>query len=50
MFHLDDLEPSVRRKYGDITDREYYDFWASTGSQAYQQSSRSSPRYGTSTA
>jgi hypothetical protein len=38
MFHLDDLEPSVRRKYGDITDREYYDFWASTGSQAYQQS------------
>ena len=38
MFHLDDLEPSFRQKYGDITDREYYDFWASTGSQAYQQS------------
>ena len=35
MFHVDDLEPESRRKYGDITDRDYYDMWAAVGSTAY---------------
>lgn len=35
MFHLDDMEPDVRRAYGDITDQKYYDFWSSVGGIAY---------------
>ena len=37
MFHLADMSPEVRKKYGDITDREYYDFWTDTGAMAYQK-------------
>ena len=37
MFHLADLSPEVRKKYGDITDHEYYDFWARTGGEAYRK-------------
>lgn len=37
MFHLADMSERVRKKYGPITDREYYDFWAATGSEAYQR-------------
>lgn len=37
MFCVDDLKENVRRKYGDITDRQYYDFWASIGGPAYKQ-------------
>ena len=36
MFHVADMGEATRKKYGNITDREYYDFWASTGAQAYQ--------------
>ncbi len=35
-FHLDDMAPETRKIYGDITDREYYDFWAAFGYTAYQ--------------
>lgn len=35
MFHLADMGESTRRKYGDISDREYYDFWKAIGSAAY---------------
>lgn len=35
MFHLDDMDEQARRRYGDITDNEYYDFWASLGGPAY---------------
>lgn len=35
MFHLADMSPGIRKKYGDISDREYYDFWQSTGFEAY---------------
>ena len=35
MFHLADMSEKVRKKYGDISDREYYDFWASMGGAAY---------------
>jgi hypothetical protein len=35
MFHVPDMGEKARKTYGDITDREYYDFWASTGASAY---------------
>lgn len=35
MFHLADMSEETRRKYGNISDREYYDFWKSIGTQAY---------------
>ena len=35
MFHLADLAPSIRKRYGDITDRQYYEFWTGCGSDAY---------------
>jgi hypothetical protein len=37
LFCVNDLTPEYRKKYGNITDREYYDFWASTGATAYTQ-------------
>ena len=37
MFHVPDMPEQVRRKYGDITDREYYDFWTGTGCTAYEK-------------
>lgn len=38
MFHVDDMPPEARKKYGDITDRDLYDFWANIGATAYQDS------------
>jgi hypothetical protein len=35
MFCVADMTPEIRKKYGNITDREYYDFWTATGAQAY---------------
>lgn len=35
MFHLDDLKPETRRKFGNITDRQYYEFWTGIGAAAY---------------
>lgn len=35
MFHVADMSEGVRKTYGDISDRDYYDFWASVGSPAY---------------
>lgn len=35
-FHVEDMDVNVRKKYGAISDREYYDFWATTGATAYQ--------------
>lgn len=37
MFHLADMDEKTRKTYGDITDRQYYDFWASVGGPAYQK-------------
>ncbi len=34
-FHLDDMSPETRKVYGNITDQEYYDFWAAFGYAAY---------------
>lgn len=36
MFHLADMTPNIRKKFGDISDREYYEFWAGMGSVAYR--------------
>lgn len=35
MFCVADMTPEIRKKYGNITDREYYDFWTATGAQAF---------------
>ena len=37
MFHMADMGEKARKTYGDITDRQYYDFWASVGGPAYQK-------------
>jgi len=36
-FHVDDMEPSARKIYGAMTDREYFEFWQATGSKAYMK-------------
>lgn len=35
MFHLADMSENVRRKYGDISDDEFYEFWKGVGGVAY---------------
>lgn len=35
MFRLQDMSPEVRKKYGNITDRQYYEMWTATGVEAY---------------
>lgn len=30
-FHVEDMPPEVRKKYGDISDRDYYEFWQNIG-------------------
>lgn len=30
-FHVEDMPPEVRKRYGDITDRDYYEFWQNVG-------------------
>lgn len=37
LFHVDDLPEDKRKQYGDITDRDYYEMWASSGSMAYMK-------------
>lgn len=37
LFHIDDMSPETRKKYGAVSDREYYDFWTATGAQAYMK-------------
>jgi hypothetical protein len=37
MFHLADKTENTRKMFGDITDREYYEFWASIGWPAFQK-------------
>ena len=35
MFHVADMPDDVRRKYGNIGDEEYYEFWKGVGGVAY---------------
>ena len=37
-FHVADLSPKFRKIYGDITDREYFNFWKGTSGKAYNVS------------
>ena len=37
LFCVDDLTPEYRKRYGNISDREYYEYWAATGATAYVQ-------------
>ena len=35
MFHVADMTEDVRRKYGNISDAQYYEFWKGVGGVAY---------------
>jgi len=35
-FDVDDMSPETRKKYGNITDRDYYEMWAGVGAAAYK--------------
>lgn len=35
LFHVTDMAPEYRKRYGDISDREYYEYWAASGTTAY---------------
>ncbi|MBQ8713028.1 MAG: hypothetical protein IJ551_09475 [Prevotella sp.] len=37
-FHLSDMPDETRRKYGAVTDADYFEFWEGTGSLAYDKS------------
>jgi hypothetical protein len=37
MFHMADNTERIRKMYGDITDRQYYEFWASIGAPAFSK-------------
>lgn len=36
MFHLADLTPEARKRYGDITDKDYFEMWQDMGSTGYR--------------
>ena len=37
MFHIDDMPASVRKKYGNITDAQYFEYWQGLGARAYTE-------------
>lgn len=37
-FHVDDMPAEARKKYGAMTDGEYFEFWKGVGAQAFKQS------------
>ena len=36
-FHVADMTPEVRKKYGNITDAQYFEFWQGLGALAYRE-------------
>lgn len=36
-FHVNDMTEAVRKKYGDISDRDYYDYWCGCGVEGYNK-------------
>lgn len=36
-FHMASLPADMRKRYGNITDREYYEFWCATGGVMYEK-------------
>lgn len=37
MFHLADMPENIRKKYGDITDAQYFEYWQGLGARAYTE-------------
>ena len=37
-FHVEDMPDGARKKYGTMTDAQYFEFWKGTGALAYQKS------------
>ena len=35
MFHLADMPENIRKKYGNITDAQYFEYWQGLGAKAY---------------
>lgn len=35
LFHVADMTPESRKRYGNITDREYFDYWCASGATIY---------------
>lgn len=40
MFHVEDMIPEGRKKYGDITDGQYFEYWQGLGAKAYTEGHR----------
>lgn len=36
MFHVGDMNEQTRKRYGDITDRDYFELWQDMGSKGYE--------------
>ena len=36
-FHVADMDEAARKRYGDITDKQYFEFWEGTAGTAYTQ-------------
>lgn len=36
-FHVDDMPENTRRRYGNISDADYFEFWECTGEQCYAE-------------
>lgn len=34
-FHVDDMPDAIRKQYGDITDRQYFEYWMGLGADVY---------------
>ena len=37
MFHVDDMPASVRKSYGAVSDRQFFEFWQGIGSSTYEK-------------
>jgi len=40
MFHVADMLPEERKRYGDITDAQYFEYWQGLGTKAYMESKK----------
>lgn len=36
-FHVEDMPTEIRKRYGEITDREYYEYWQNVGWSVYSK-------------
>ena len=37
MFHVDDMPASVRKSFGEMSDRQFFEFWQGIGSSTYEK-------------